>query len=114
MIYDFRPGNKTICPVFDEDSEYSGPRTSNLSLDQVVLGKAYPITMCCLLSLFLISCSLTNTGGGFCSSLFLGGGHVLIKLRDSRHIQVAVYTVFDEESEFQIKNSQILEPGGKT
>ena len=34
-------------------------------------------------------------------------------LRDSRHSQVAIYTVFDEESEFQVKNKQILDPGGK-
>ena len=34
-IYEFRPGNKTIYVVFDEESEFSGPRTPNLSLDQV-------------------------------------------------------------------------------
>ena len=38
----------------------------------------------------------------------------MIKFEDSRHIQVAIYTVVDEESEFQLKNSKILEPGGKT
>ena len=32
---------------------------------------------------------------------------------DSRHSQVAIYTVFDEESEFQVENKQILDPGGK-
>ena len=46
------------------------------------------------------------------SSLFFGG-RVLIKFWDSRHIQVAMYTVFDEESEFQIKNREKLQPGGK-
>ena len=35
------------------------------------------------------------------------------KVWDPRHSQVAIYTVFDEESEFQVKNKQILDPGGK-
>ena len=35
-IYEFRPGNKPIYVVFDEESEFSGPRTSTLSLDEVV------------------------------------------------------------------------------
>ena len=34
-IYEFSPGNKTIYVVFDEESEFSGPRTPNLSPDQV-------------------------------------------------------------------------------
>ena len=34
-IDEFRPGNKTICVVFDEESEFSGPRTPKLSPDQV-------------------------------------------------------------------------------
>ena len=34
-IYEFRPGNKTIYVVFDEESEFSGPRTPKLSPDQV-------------------------------------------------------------------------------
>ena len=29
------PGNKTIYVVFDEESEFSDPRTPKLSLDQV-------------------------------------------------------------------------------
>ena len=33
-IYEFRPGNKTIYVVFDEESEFSGPRTPKLSPDQ--------------------------------------------------------------------------------
>ena len=44
---------------------------------------------------------------------FCWGGRVLINFWDSRHIKVAIYTVFDEESEFQVKNKQILDPGGK-
>ena len=32
---------------------------------------------------------------------------------DSRPVQVAIYTVFDEESEFAAQKCQILEPGGK-
>ena len=35
-IYEFRPGNKTIYVVFDEESEFSGPRTPKLRLDQVL------------------------------------------------------------------------------
>ena len=35
------------------------------------------------------------------------------RIWDSRHSQVAIYTVFDEESEFQVENKQILDPGGK-
>ena len=35
-IGEFRPGNKSIWVVFDEESECSGPRTPKLSLDQVV------------------------------------------------------------------------------
>ena len=34
-IGEFQPGNKTIYVVFDEESEFSGPRTPKLSLDQV-------------------------------------------------------------------------------
>ena len=50
---------------------------------------------------------------GFFSSFF-GGGRVLIKSWDSRRIQVAIHTVVDEESEFQVKNNKKSEPGGKT
>ena len=39
--------------------------------------------------------------------------HKISYTSDSRHSQVAIYTVFDEESEFQVKNKQILDPGGK-
>ena len=35
-MYEFRPGNKTIYVVFDEESEFSDPRTPTLSLDKVV------------------------------------------------------------------------------
>ena len=34
-IYEFRPRNKTIYIVFDEETEFSGPRTPNLCPDQV-------------------------------------------------------------------------------
>ena len=34
-IGEFQPGNKTIYVVFDEESEFSGPRTPQLRLDQV-------------------------------------------------------------------------------
>ena len=42
---EFQPGNKTIYVVFDEESEFLGPRTNKLSLEQVVLGKPYPVRM---------------------------------------------------------------------
>ena len=32
---EFRPGNKTIYVVFDEESEFSGPRKPKLRPDQV-------------------------------------------------------------------------------
>ena len=35
-IDEFRPENKTIYVAFDEESDFSGPRTPKLSLDQVV------------------------------------------------------------------------------
>ena len=34
-IGEFRPGNKTIWVVFDEESDCSGPRTPKFSPDQV-------------------------------------------------------------------------------
>ena len=46
------------------------------------------------------------------TSLFFRG-HFWVKFWDSRHSEQSKYTVFDEESEFQVKNKQILEPGGK-
>ena len=36
-----------------------------------------------------------------------------IKNLDSRHFQVSIYTVFDEESDFQVKNKEIRRPEGK-
>ena len=32
---------------------------------------------------------------------------------DSRPLQLSKYTVFDEESDFQVENKQFLEPEGK-
>ena len=49
---------------------------------------------------------------GKITSVFFSG-LFRFKLEDSRHFQWSIYTVFDEESDFQVKNSQILEPGGK-
>ena len=37
----------------------------------------------------------------------------LTEIWDSRHAQLAIYTVFDEESESEVEKCQILEPGGK-
>ena len=45
-------------------------------------------------------------------SRFLGG-HFLIHVLGSRHVQLAEYSVFDEESDLQVKHKQILEPEGK-
>ena len=42
-IGEFQPGNKTIYVVFDEESEFSGPRTPKLRLDNFFLGKTFPI-----------------------------------------------------------------------
>ena len=36
------------------------------------------------------------------------------KIWDSRHVQLAIYTVLDEESESDVNKCQILQPGGKT
>ena len=41
-IGEFIPGNKTIWVVFDEESEFSGPRTPKLRLDQVFLKEKRP------------------------------------------------------------------------
>ena len=38
---------------------------------------------------------------------------MLTEIRDSRHIWLAKYTVFDEESESEVKKCQTSEPGGK-
>ena len=37
----------------------------------------------------------------------------LTKIWDSRHVQLAKYTVLDEESESEVKKCKILEPGGE-
>ena len=39
--------------------------------------------------------------------------HFLTRFWDSRPFQLSIYTVFDEESDFQVENNQILEPEGK-
>ena len=39
---------------------------------------------------------------------------MLTKSWDSRPFQLGKYSVFDEESDFQDKNRQVLEPEGKT
>ena len=41
-IDEFRPGDKTIWVVFDEESEFSGPRTPKLRPDQVSYEKRTP------------------------------------------------------------------------
>ena len=38
---------------------------------------------------------------------------ILAQVWDSRPIQVAIYTVLDEESESEVEKCKILEPGGK-
>ena len=51
-IGEFRPGNKTIYAVFDEESYFLGPRTYVLSLEGVFLGNTHLITIYCLRSNF--------------------------------------------------------------
>ena len=53
------------------------------------------------------------TGGGLFLPFFLGGGHVLIKFMDSRHIQLAIYTACDRESGVQLNNNKIQQPETK-
>ena len=36
-----------------------------------------------------------------------------IRIKDSRHFQLAIYTVFDEESDFQVKIEQFRRPEAK-
>ena len=40
-------------------------------------------------------------------------GHFLAWIPDSRHVRQSKYTVLHEESDFQVKNKQILDPEGK-
>ena len=40
-------------------------------------------------------------------------GQFLAWIPDSRHVRQSKYTVLLEESDFQVKNKQILEPEGK-
>ena len=46
-----------------------------------------------------------------CQSLEIS--YVLIKFQDSRHVQLAMYTVFHEESESADRIYQFLHPEGK-
>ena len=55
LIGEFRPGNKTIWVVFDEESYFSGPRTSTLNLDQVV-EESVPYTNICFNIIYLQYC----------------------------------------------------------
>ena len=36
-----------------------------------------------------------------------------INFEDSRHAQLSIYAVFDEESDFQVKNKEIRRPEAK-
>ena len=40
-------------------------------------------------------------------------GHFLAWIRDSRHVRQSKYTVSHEESDFQVRNKQFLDPEGK-
>ena len=53
-----------------------------------------------------------HTGGGFCSSL-LGGCHVLIKLLDSRHIQVFFFQFLTRNPNFRSKIARFYSQEGK-
>ena len=39
--------------------------------------------------------------------------HIFIKFSDSRHAQLSIYAVFDEECNFQVKSKQIRRPEAK-
>ena len=43
----------------------------------------------------------------------LGISYFGVQIRDSGHVQVAIYTVFHEESESAVKKCRILQPGGE-
>ena len=54
-IYEFRPGNKTIDVVFDEESEFSGPRRPKLCPDQVCEeNRPYKMLKNILLNMFVL------------------------------------------------------------
>ena len=40
-------------------------------------------------------------------------GHFLTRFWDSGHVRQSKHTVLHEESDFQVKNKQILDPEGK-
>ena len=40
-------------------------------------------------------------------------GCLFIKFEDSRHAQLSIYAVFDEESDVQVKNKEIRRPEAK-
>ena len=42
----------------------------------------------------------------------LGISYFGVQIRDSGHVQVAIYTVLDEESESEVEKCNILPPGG--
>ena len=63
-IVEFRPGNKTIWIVVDEESEFSGPRTPKLSLDQVFLGNRNLQQFIAQFVVLLISYFSICSGGG--------------------------------------------------
>ena len=88
-------------------------KVSSMFFEQSSVNLPLEISRTNLLRPFLKGFNPPPTGGGLFSFLFFGD-HILIKFEDSRHIQVARYTVFDEESELHVKHKQILEPGGKT
>ena len=46
-----------------------------------------------------------------CESLEIS--YFLIKIQDSRHVQLAIYTVFHEESESAVRIEQFLHPEEK-
>ena len=58
-IVEFRPGNKTIYVVFDEESEFSGPRTPKLRPCQV-FKENIPYTSLCF-NLFVLLISLKTS-----------------------------------------------------
>ena len=65
-----------------------------------------------LISLLLLLLTTTTTTSTNYYFSFLGFPWFFFKIKDSRHAQLSKYAVFHEESDFQVKNKQFLEPGG--
>ena len=59
------------------------------------------------------SCTFELSEVLFFYNLLIFFCHFVITFWDSRHVQLATYIVFDEKSASEVKQQQILKPGGK-